>query len=353
MIPTFVSAHPLRTLSLPSDIGHLLCSAGLITGDQLDAVLVAQASNGGTIPELLVFSGFIDDEELAEFCRQRLRIRRVHPNSLVRLSPDLTALLPEDVVAEFRVLPVALDKEGNLNLVMSDPTDNHAVDEIRFFTGAYVIRSVATQMQIAWALGHYYGLITPLGERLLTPETKADADLKDQPQRAKGLTDKVAAMRRKGIGPESDVHGVVGDDSAQSVAPAELPPQDASRKRMAAHGELSTTKAVPGGTDPAHPESTIIVASDEQDSEPPPILLERKSKRQSAQPTPSDAEGVVLLERRKGTSPPRAKRITEIGLGRLSTRPPGVDNSVPIPEQVQPSDTQPVYISSDSSSGST
>ena len=57
--------------------------------------------------------------------------------------------------------------DNNLTVAMSDPSDRHAVDEIAFFTGTYVVRAVATQMQIAWCLAHYYGHVTTLGQRLL------------------------------------------------------------------------------------------------------------------------------------------------------------------------------------------
>ena len=40
-------------------------------------------------------------------------------------------------------MPVSLDGENNLTVAMSDPSDRHAVDEIAFFTGAYVVRAVS------------------------------------------------------------------------------------------------------------------------------------------------------------------------------------------------------------------
>src|SRR5262249_14598925 len=52
-------------------------------------------------------------------------------------------------------------------LAMSDPADQHVVDEVAFFTGSYVVRAVATQLQIAWCLAHYYGIVTPLARARL------------------------------------------------------------------------------------------------------------------------------------------------------------------------------------------
>ena len=99
--------------------------------------------------------------------------RREHLESVRRvdglepaIGPLGRALEALAVAIELRAIPVSLDSDNNLTVAMSDPSDRHAVDEIAFFTGSYVVRAVATQMQIAWCLAHYYGHITELGERL-------------------------------------------------------------------------------------------------------------------------------------------------------------------------------------------
>ncbi len=154
---------------MADDAGALLVRAGLITAEHLAAARAAQVADGGTVGEHLVTAGVVDDERLTEFYRTRLLVPQVHPNTLARLSPSIIALLPADLAAELRAVPVALDKDGNLTVAMSDPSDRHAVDEIGFFTGHYVVRAVATQMQIAWCLASYYDCLTELGERLLQP----------------------------------------------------------------------------------------------------------------------------------------------------------------------------------------
>src|SRR5258706_11178116 len=104
---------------------------------------------------------------------------------------------------ELRAIPVSLDKDNNLTIAMSDPSDRHAVDEIAFFTGAYVVRAVATQMQIAWCLAHYYGHVTTLGQKLLQPNAQPTAvtpaaQAAVRP-RIRGNTGKIAAMRHHAL----------------------------------------------------------------------------------------------------------------------------------------------------------
>jgi hypothetical protein len=125
------------------------------------------AEHGGTVGEQLVAAGLLADDALTEFYKQRLLVPQVNPNTLARLAASVIALLPTEMAIELRTVPVSLDVENNLTVAMSDPSNRHAVDEIAFLTGAYVVRAVATQMQIAWCLAHYYGYVTPLGQRLL------------------------------------------------------------------------------------------------------------------------------------------------------------------------------------------
>ena len=91
---------------------------------------------------------------------------------------------------------MSLDGDNNLTIAMSDPSDRHAVDEIAFFPGAYVVRAVATQMQIAWCLAHYYGHVTALGQRLLS-DGMGDSD-KEAQRRSRLVAVDVADPARQG-----------------------------------------------------------------------------------------------------------------------------------------------------------
>lgn len=154
---------------MADDAGALLVRAGLIADRALSAARNLQRTAGGTLGEHLVAGGSVSDEALTEFYRSRLMVPQVSPTTLAKLPDRVVELLPPDMAVEFRAVPVALDKDGNLTVAMSDPSDRHAVDEIGFFTGKYVVRAVATQMQIAWCLAHYYDYVTELGERLMQP----------------------------------------------------------------------------------------------------------------------------------------------------------------------------------------
>jgi hypothetical protein len=151
---------------VPEDAGALLVRSGLIASDQLRLARQAQAGSGGTVGEHLVLAGFIDDEALADFYRSRLMVPQVKPEQLSDIPDWLIAKIPAEMAAEFRCVPVACEPDRHLTLAMADPSTTHAVDEISFFTGHYVVRAVATQRQIAWCLARYYGQVTPLAEKM-------------------------------------------------------------------------------------------------------------------------------------------------------------------------------------------
>ena len=190
---------------MADDAGALLVRSGLVTANALDDARARVASIGGTLGEQLVTTGAIADDALTDFYRARLLVPQVNPNTLARLTPNVVAAIPGEMAIELRAIPVSLDGNHTLTIAMSDPSDRHAVDEIAFFTGAYIVRAIATQMQIAWCLAHYYGHVTLLGQRLLStaelPRERPGATGQARPPRTKGLTGKVNASRHRAVAP--------------------------------------------------------------------------------------------------------------------------------------------------------
>jgi len=239
------------------DAGALLVRSGLVSSNALDDARARVASIGGTLGEQLVTTGAIGDDDLTDFYRARLLVPQVNPNMLARLTPKVVETIPGDMAIELRAIPVSLDGDNNLTVAMSDPSDRHAVDEIAFFTGAYVVRAVATQMQIAWCLAHYYGHVTTLGQRLLSiADAEAESPIKATSSarlpRTKGLTGKVNATRHRAIAPVTGPVNVARPNSDElDLRPLATPGDPAS---AAATGEAATAAqaaAQAPGTRPA------------------------------------------------------------------------------------------------------
>jgi hypothetical protein len=138
--------------------GALLLRSGVLRpGDLADAAAL-RARDGGSIGECLVRLGYMDEQQLADFYQTRLMITRVPDHRLVQVSKKALALVPADMAAEFRVVPLELDAENHLVLAMADPTDNHAVDEVSFFADRFVVRVVATESAVRDAIERHYGV---------------------------------------------------------------------------------------------------------------------------------------------------------------------------------------------------
>ena len=138
----------------------MLLRAGLITQEQLARANQSRREHGGTLGCHMVALGLIAEEQLADFFRHRLMVPKIGQDALASIAKKVIAVVPPDMAAEFRVVPVSVDREGNLTLAMADPSDTHAVDEVGFFTGHFVMRAVTTESAIAWALDKYYSIPT-------------------------------------------------------------------------------------------------------------------------------------------------------------------------------------------------
>jgi hypothetical protein len=304
----------------------------MVSSTALDEARARAADLGGTLGEQLVATGAVPDDKLTDFYRQRLLVPQVNPNTLARLPAKVVAVIPSEMAVELRAIPVSLDGDNNLTVAMSDPSDRHAVDEIAFFTGAYVVRAVATQMQIAWCLAHYYGHVTPLGQRLLRDDP-APADAPPQGPRPKSITEQVKASRHRRIergereidNRPTQPQTTVSDDSPTPVDT----PKPKQRARTAS-GEIRTPQRRAPSVRPPMPDDSgqieiiagepsgpvITIEADDGDSEPVITIEAQPPKNEDITARTKAAPRPVPKRRRpaKSDPPELAARAGEVQL---------------------------------------
>lgn len=268
----------------------MLVRAGLVSAKALEAARAAVSSQGGTLGEYLVAAGAITDDALTEFYRHRLLVPQVSPNALAKLKPKVIAALSSDLAIELRAIPVTFDPDGNLMVAMSDPSDRHAVDQVGFFTGKYIVRAVATQMQIAWCLAHYYGHVTALGRRLMQPrEAAAAAPAPASPAAPVPSTASVAAA------------AVAAASARSAPSPSSAPARVSSGSAVSPAAPVQLAPSAKAG-EPAPREIEL-----EADAPPPPAPAAGKARR-----APAD---LVELESRAGEvqapKPQRTRSLTD------------------------------------------
>ena len=336
---------------MADDVGSLLLRAGLVAPEQVAAARKEVNNVGGTVPEQLVQQGHISDEELTAFYRKRLLIPRVNPSDLAKLSNRLLEKVPPDMATEFRSIPVSLDREGNLTLVMSDPSDTEAVDEIGFFTGNYVVRAIATQAQIAWCLAHYYkkktklylGLVAeghwpdvedvePANSKLATiemPKLSVEEESETGPMMVRRPTKKGRPNPNKNGRPGSRAETEDDPDLAtrpskmlatrpsnQKPSPPELFARAGEIRTPEAEGDHAVADEGPAVVISLSPDSGGVVQMVHTTPDTAPILL-TDIRRQNKEATGGDPAPIVLDQKKRKKR--RSSKRTNVGVGSVGS----------------------------------
>lgn len=133
----------------------MLLNAGRINRDQFEEALRNRVLYGGKIGTSLIELGYISEEDLARFLSKKLEVPYVHHEQLLNIPQQIIDLLPRELALKYGAIPLSLERK-RLSLVMADPADLTAIDEIGFITG-YSIRPLITpEIRLIQALGIYY-----------------------------------------------------------------------------------------------------------------------------------------------------------------------------------------------------
>ena len=137
-------------------IGEILIANGLITRKDLDEALVHQHQHGGNVTQYLIVHGYLKEEELAK-C---ISIQFGYPYLPLRayeIPPAIVGMIPVSIVKKYWLMPV--DKIQNIiTLVMADPFDEEALNEVEKTTGCKAQPFVGILSDILKAIEKYYGI---------------------------------------------------------------------------------------------------------------------------------------------------------------------------------------------------
>jgi hypothetical protein len=133
----------------------MLHNAGLITREQFDEALNNRVLFGGKIGTSLIELGHVREDDLARFLSIKLAVPFIAAERLLAIPPEIIQLIPRGLALTYRVIPLHRDKK-RLYLVMSDPADLKAIDDIAFITGFIIKPVIAPEVRLIQALGKYY-----------------------------------------------------------------------------------------------------------------------------------------------------------------------------------------------------
>jgi type IV pilus assembly protein PilB len=151
-------------------LGALLLERGLITPEQLEAALAEQRRTGDLLGRILVERGYVSKQALGEalaFQRGQAYLNLTE----APIDEELVRSLPEWVVAQYRVVPVARTEDEVL-VGMVDPTDVEAMDVVASQLGSRVRPAFITEVDFDWAYSRFFGAQHRAGEALeeLSPD---------------------------------------------------------------------------------------------------------------------------------------------------------------------------------------
>jgi type II secretion system (T2SS) protein E len=138
-------------------LGQMLVKAKLITPAQLEMALNNQVILGGRLGTNLLELGYLSEKELARFLSRKVGVQAASAEELDEIQPEVIRLIPEQVAEKYKVLPLRVEQK-RLTVVMADPLDYAAIEELSFITGFIIVALVSPEARLTHALKRYYGI---------------------------------------------------------------------------------------------------------------------------------------------------------------------------------------------------
>ena len=156
-----VAAPPVQTGPSPASgrhekqrLGDVLVQQRLISQEQLQQTLALQRQTGKKIGRLLIETGIITEELLANGLARQLHIPFVNLKTFP-FRADVVRLLPESAARRFRALALE-DKGDTLLVALGDPLDLFAFDELTRLLKRTISIAVVPENQLALAFDRLY-----------------------------------------------------------------------------------------------------------------------------------------------------------------------------------------------------
>lgn len=135
-------------------LGDVLVQQRLISQEQLQQTLELQRQTGKKVGRLLIETGIITEELLANGLARQLRIPFVNLKTFPFRS-EVVKLLPEAAARRFRALTLE-DKGDSILVALADPLDLFAYDELTSLLKRPIVIAAVPESQLALAFDRLY-----------------------------------------------------------------------------------------------------------------------------------------------------------------------------------------------------
>jgi type IV pilus assembly protein PilB len=139
---------------MAAKLGQILIASSIITEDQLKQALNAQKKEGGRLGTNLVKLGFLTEEKLVAFLSKQYGVPAINLSEY-KIDSAVLKLVPADMARKYLIMPAAR-VGATLTIVMADPSNVFAIDDVKFMTGYNVEVVVSSESAIVNAITTYY-----------------------------------------------------------------------------------------------------------------------------------------------------------------------------------------------------
>ncbi|NQT95314.1 MAG: Flp pilus assembly complex ATPase component TadA [Candidatus Omnitrophica bacterium] len=229
-------------LSLKDRVTKKLLESSIIDQAQLDKALQFQKEKGGKLSQILIDLGYVKQKDLLVTLSQDLNIPLINL-SKYNIDPTIIEMVPREIARHYQLIP--LSKMGpTITIVVADPLNIFAIDDIKSLTGFDVRLVLADTDDIISAIEQYYGKhthkeIESVVEEMGEPRIVLSGEEKDlSPQRLIKLTQEVPVVR---------VNNMILAEAVQLKASDVLiePMEQETRVRYRIDGLLQNARTLP------------------------------------------------------------------------------------------------------------
>jgi type IV pilus assembly protein PilB len=136
-------------------LGEILVESGAITQEQCDEALVVAKENNNVLGATLVNMGYIDEKTLYKGLEYLFRTPYIDL-STIAIDKEASMSISEALAKKHNLIPIKKEDKV-LTVVMSDPLNFYALDDVRNATGMEISVAVAPLKDINFAIDRYYG----------------------------------------------------------------------------------------------------------------------------------------------------------------------------------------------------
>jgi hypothetical protein len=141
-------------------LGEILIQLGMLTPEQVKAILNDRSLLGGKLGTQLIERGLLTTDQVSEALGRQMRMPAALQRHFDKADPAIVALLKPNLAARYMAIPLVAAKSGAKCIVvaMATPQDVLVIDDVSFALGARIEPMITSELAIARALKRFHNI---------------------------------------------------------------------------------------------------------------------------------------------------------------------------------------------------